>query len=251
MLNDLAMAAQSSLDRGPRRSLPKPIAIALFTLVGLALVSLVVLLVRELMPHHATSIPSVAHHDDTLDVPAAPVATAPPAPIAVTQGKGNGHGHEQTDTPAPAAPRPDGLVRVRALASIIANPESQPSTGVFHNRATSLDHYSYDDNFGPYHRGSLKRDAKNPAAWEIDGTNGPATPTKLEDIAPAGALHEAATVKDDQGNPVSTWFSIDSGPLAPAYATLLATGGTRVISRAYLDENRTQFPAALTSLLDH
>jgi hypothetical protein len=244
------MAAQSSLGQGPRRSLSKAIAVALYSLVGVALIALVVLLVRELMPHHATNIPTVARHDDVV---APPTPTAAPAPTvaAAPRGKGNGHGGERTDTPAPAAPRADDLVRVRELASIIAHPESEPSTGVFHNRATNLDHYSYDQTFGPYHRGSLKRDAKNPAAWELDGTNGPATPTKLEDIAPAGALHEAATVKDDQGNPVSTWFAIDSGPLAPAYATIMATGGTRVVSRAYLEENRAQFPPSLTAVLDH
>jgi hypothetical protein len=243
------MAAQSSLGQGPRRSLPKSIAVALYSLVGLALLALVALLVRELMPHHATNIPSVAHHDDPVAAPAPTVAPAP-APTVAAQGQGNGHGHEQTDTPAPAAPRPDSFVRVRELASIIAHPESEPSTGVFHNRVTSIDSYSYDQSFGPYHRGSLKRDAKNPAAWELDGVNGPANPTKLEDIAPVSALHEAATVKDDQGNPVSTWFSIDSGPLAPAYATIMATGGTRVVSRAYLEENRTQFPPSLTAVLD-
>ncbi len=243
------MAALPSIGQGPRRPLPKSIALTLYTLVGLALLALVVLLVRELMPHHATTVPTVAHHDDVLDVPA-PTPTAAPAPTATAHGDGNAHGHEATEVARPA-PAHDDLVRVRALASLIANPDSQPSTGVFHNRQAGIDHYSYDDNFGPFRRGALKRSAKNPASWEIDGSNGAASTTKLEDIAPSSAFHEAAVVKDEQGNPVTTWYLLDSGPLAPAYATIMATGGTRVVSRAYLEENRAQFPESLTSVLDH
>jgi len=243
------MAAESSIVEAASKPLSKSLARAAYAFVGLAMVVLIALVVRELMPRHAAEAPKVVRHDDT---GAPPVATAPlaPAPTVAKDGKGDGHGHEGTE-PQAAGPKSDGLVRVRALASIISNPDSAPSTGVFHNLAANLDYYSYDVSFGPFRRGSMKRDSKNPAAWEIDGTNGPRSPPSVEDIAPAGALHQAAVVKDERGNPVSTWFSVDSGPLAPAFATLLAAGGTRVVSRAYVEEHRTQFPAELTAALDH
>ncbi len=240
------MAAQSSLRQETSRPLSKTIALA-YAIAGVALIALAVLLVRELMPHHAASVAKVVRNDPRV-APPAPAVSAPAAPATAPIAKGR----EETDAPHAATPAPksDGLARARALASIIANPESQPTTGVFHNQVTHLDHYSYDDSFGPFRRGSMKRDAKNPAAWEIDGSNGPRSTTSLDEIAPANALHEAAAVRDANGNPVSTWFSVDSGPLAPSYATVLAAGGARVVSRAYLEENRSQFPAELTAVLD-
>jgi hypothetical protein len=138
---------------------------------------------------------------------------------------------------------------VRALASIIHDPESWPSEGVFHDRIHGIDKYSYE-NFGPFRRGDLKRDAKNPDAWDMDGSNGRGKVTNVEALAPPGGTREAATVRDDKGNTIGTWYAIETGPLAPAYATVMASGGTRVISRAYLESNRDSFPQPLTSLLD-
>jgi hypothetical protein len=223
----------------------KPLTYGLFALAGVGVVALGVLIARELAPHHATTHARASAASEVVadEAPVAAPQPVAPAPVAPAPPKARGDA-----APAPAA-HADGLVRVRALASIIKEPESVPTDGVFHNRISGMDHYSYES-FGPYRRGELRRDANHPDAWQVDGSNGVGKSTNVEDIAPPGGTRPAATVRDEKGNVVSQWVEIEAGPLAPAYATMMANGGTRIVSKAYLQENRAQFPQELASLVD-
>jgi hypothetical protein len=207
--------------------------------LGVVVLALCVLIARELRPARGGARAAAPEPARATPAPAVVATTTPAtsAPVAAPAA-----------TVARAAAS-DGLVRARALASIIHAPDSRPSEGVFHDRFARTEQYAYEG-FGPFRRGELVRDMDDPEAWEIDGSNGRGHPTRLEDVAPARAIREAATVRDEAGNLVGTWYAIDDGPLAPAFATLLPTGGARVVSRAYLQAHRSAFPPSLVAALD-
>jgi hypothetical protein len=237
-------AVRTSLAGEPTRSLSRPAVITVSVISLVALLALVVLIVRELLPHHArlaggtarTEAPAVTPQPQPVLAPASMAAVKPVVALA---------------SPQAAAPslHSDGLSGIRSIASIIRDPDSHPSEGVFHDRVHGVDHFTYEG-FGPYRRGELKRDVNDPSKWEIEAFNGPGHMTHVETIAPPGGTREAATVKDDKGNVVGTWFVVETGPLAPAYATIFPGGGTRVVSRAYLEANKASFPQSVVSMLD-
>jgi hypothetical protein len=143
--------------------------------------------------------------------------------------------------PAPVAPAPPAA---RVLAGVIANPRSTAPANVVQHPNKHSETYAYE-RLLPFQAADLTRDKTNPKAWAMNLARGP----ELDDLAPRGGMREAFVQKDDQGDPFATWYAIDTGPLAPAYA--IRRGDlTRVISRPYLEANRADFPPSVTANID-
>jgi hypothetical protein len=148
--------------------------------------------------------------------------------------------------PAPAPPAtPSAPDAARAVAGIVADPRSGDPQNVTKNPRNHTETFAYE-RLSPFGAAELTRDPKNPAAWQLGSLGGD---MPLEDLAPRGDVREAVVQKDDKGEAFTTWYAIDSGPLAPAYATKIGPQ-TRVVSRAYLEANRADFPASFTVVLD-
>jgi hypothetical protein len=166
--------------------------------------------------------------------PFAAPTLAPPVPVAAPS----------DSAAAPVASAPLAPPAARAIASVIANPRSTRPSNVLQHAQNHTETYAYE-RLLPFQAADLTRDKTNPKSWVMNLARGP----EVDDLAPRGGLHEAFVQKDDQGDPFGTWYTIDTGPLAPAY--VIKRGDlTRVISRPYLEANRADFPPSVTSNLD-
>jgi hypothetical protein len=197
------------------------------------------LIVHELMPHHAVPHAVSIPRDEPEPAPVAPVPTAHAKHVAAVS---------PTATARPAlvaAPAGSAAAPLAAtvIAQVAADPESYAPSNVFSPPAGKNQVYNYEP-LPPFNSTTLKRSRANPAAWELDAMHGP----KLNDLGPEGGVHQAALVKDAVGNE-TPWYVIDSGPLAPAYA-VQAGRSIRVMSRAYLVENRSDLPPEIAATLD-
>ena len=220
--------------------------------VGLATIgvaALGVLIARELLPRHAVPHAPVAARE-AAESPAV-TATASPAPVtrhetpkataAPTGVATVAAPPQETASAQPSAPHVPLAASV--IAGVAANPESFAPSHVFAPPAGHDQVFNYEP-LPPFNSTTLKRTRANPAAWELDAMHGP----KLNDLGPEGAVRQAALVKDSVGNE-TPWYAIDSGPLAPAYAVMQGSS-LRVMSRAYLVENRASLPADVAAALD-
>ncbi|HEY2516749.1 MAG TPA: hypothetical protein VGI39_38025, partial [Polyangiaceae bacterium] len=145
-------------------------------------------------------------------------------------------------TSPPPTPAPAPLAAA-TIAAVVTNPDAFAPSSVFRPPVAKFESYFYDSLPG-FNSSELKRSRANPAEWELDAMHG----AKPDDLAPRGGVHEATTSHDAHGNEIATWYTIDDGPLAPAIATQLGTT-TRVMSRAYVEANRKDFPPELVALL--
>ena len=226
----------------PKANQPRPsraLAVLLAGL-GLALLTFAVLITRELLPrtHHAAAT-----------APQAPPPSGPsPATHAAPAASAAAHALAHAPEPAPAAapPSPSAApapVAAATIAAVVTDPDAFAPSSVFRPPVAKFESFFYDSLPG-FNSSELKRSRANHGEWELDAMHG----AKPDDLAPRGGVHEATTSHDAQGNEIATWYTIDDGPLAPAIATQLGTT-TRVMSRAYVEANRKDFPPELVSLL--
>jgi hypothetical protein len=218
-----------------------PLWRAVIAFASAGVIALGVLIVRELAfktpPHRALA--KAAQMADMAETPAlaAPVApvqtTRPAAPAPVASAA-------PADSTAASAAIP---FAANVIARLAANPEDFEPSRVFAPPVAKEQLYVYD-RLPPFNGTTLKRSRANPNAWEFDAIHGPA---KMKDLGPAGSVREAAVVHDSAGSETS-WYLIDAGPLAPAYA--VEQGRTiRVMSKAFLDENRNGLPPEVVAAL--
>jgi hypothetical protein len=224
-------ATQPSMDTGRSVATRVMVAVAVAGVIGLG-----ALIVRELMPHHLTIHPteSAPQEQEVAPVAPAPIVRAAPAPIAKPAVK---------VAAAPASTAVIAPLAATVIAQVAADPESFAPSSVFSPPAGKDQVYNYEP-LPPFNSTTLKRTRTNPAAWELDAMHGP----KLTDLGPEGAVRKAAVAKDSVGNE-TPWYVIDSGPLAPAYAVVVGRS-IRVMSRAYLVENRADLPPEVAASLD-
>ncbi len=227
----------TSTDRALGTRLVVTIAIAVVAALG-------VLIVRELFPRHTGSHAGTETLRDDAPVSVAPpVVTSPVAHVAPKAAKPMAPVAAQrpeSTTPAPAAPAVP--LAATMIAQVAANPEAFAPSHVFAPPAGADQVFNYEP-LPPFNSTTLKRTRTNPAAWELDAMHGP----KLNDLGPEGAVRQAALVKDAIGNE-TPWYAIESGPLAPAYAVMQGNA-LRVMSRAFLVQNRASLPADVAAAL--
>jgi hypothetical protein len=233
------VAETHALEKDPNR-------FVVYVAAGAALlfvVALLAMIARELVPHHALA--SSGPRDDEEAVTAPVVAPAAPAPSPVPVRAIGAAAHAVV---APAKPEPAAVVDTpssRALANIVTDPRATRVSNVTKNPRNHTETFAYE-RVPPFGGAELTRDPANPAAWQF----GSLGDVELDDLAPRGGVHQAVVQKDDKGEEFATWYAIEAGPLAPAYAAKVGPE-TRIISRAYLEANRGDFPASFTSVLDH
>jgi hypothetical protein len=209
-------------------------------------IALAALIARELFPHHAVT------RGRASDVAAAPIVEAPVTRVASAAPAKDPRAPDRPGVPRNASPTPSDPapssspapvpLAASVIAQVAANPQAFAPSTVFAPPAGREQVYSYEP-LPPFNSTTLKRTRTNPAAWELDAMRGP----KMNDLGPEGAVHQAALVKDAIGNE-TPWYAIDSGPLAPAYAVVQG-GAMRVMSRAFLLENRSSLPPEVASAL--
>ena len=234
----LSPRVESSPSARPSKSRASSRAVAvLLGGVGFAVLALGVLIARELLPHDSLrrapttnaapglSPPPASHAAPPPRAAATALAAAPPAPAPLSS--------------APAAPP----LAAATIAAVVTDPDAFAPSSVFRPPVAKFESYFYDSLPG-FNSSELKRSRANPAEWELDAMHG----AKPDDLAPRGGVHEATTSHDAHGNEIATWYTIDDGPLAPAIATQLGTT-TRVMSRAYVEANRNDFPPELVAVL--
>jgi hypothetical protein len=196
------------------------------------------LIVRELMPHHTTTHATTTAPREEQET--APVT--PAAPIARTA-RPVARPSATATAAAPKASGPAAPLAATIIAQVAADPESFAPSNRFTPPAGKDQVYSYEP-LPPFNSTTLTRTRTNPAAWALDAMHGP----KLTELGPEGGVHQAAMVKDSAGNE-TPWYVVDSGPLAPAYAVQIGRS-IRVMSRAYLVENRADMPPEVAATLD-
>ena len=212
------------------------------SVAGAVVLLLAVLILRELFVHshgtlHAATTP--AENADPL------AAAAPPARVTdptahVTPVARAAPAEVSPSRPAAAAEAP---AAAKIIAGVAEDPRAFGPTSSFAPPAISTERFIFDA-LPPFNSTELKRSRTNHAEWELDALHGP----KMEELAPSGGVHEAATAKDANGTELGTWYVIDSGPLAPAFATQ-SLQALRVMSRAYVEANKDQFPPEVMTLL--
>ena len=210
--------------------------------ISAAFLAVGILVARELFPHHAqhrAASATMATESSLAEAPTGAQAAAPtpPAPTAATPVVA------AAPTSAPAPKIAAIPLAATVISQVVANPEAFAPSHVFGPPAAPQQIFNYEP-LPPFNSTTLKRTRTNPAAWELDAMHGP----KMNDLGPAGAVHQAAVARDSIGNE-TPWYSIDSGPLAPAYAVMQA-GSVRVMSRAFMVANRSELPPEVASELD-
>jgi hypothetical protein len=226
----------------PGRSLGARIA---FVVAVAGVIALTGLIARELFPHHLTAHAptSGASAVAASDAPTrAPLTAAEPhrAPTSAAAPHESSPGAAAQSSTSAALAVP---LAATVIAQVAANPEAFAPSTVFSPPAAQDQVYNYEP-LPPFNSTTLKRTRKNPSAWELDAMRGP----KMKDLGPEGAVRQAALVRDSIGNE-TPWFAIDSGPLAPAFAVMQGSA-MRVMSRAFLLENRASLPPEVASALD-
>jgi hypothetical protein len=228
----------------------KAVALAL-AVAAVGVIALFVLIARELFASRRIVATEVPHETAPVLAPSAtlaPAAQPPPVTGAIAHARSAPPTSAAAEpAPAPAPPTsaaPLAPRAARAIADVIANPRSVPIQVVTQNRRNHTETYAYD-RLPPFLGSDLTRDKTNADAWDLNVSRGPG----LEELAPRGGIHEAFVQKDDHGDPFATWYAIDTGPLAPAYA-IQQGDRTRVISRPYLEANRADFPPSVMSNVD-
>jgi hypothetical protein len=214
---------------------------------AVGVVTLGVLIARELAPHHARVASNVGHESDPVVTPS---PTAEPAPVPTSRAAASIAQAlaPKVDAPplasaASAAPAVPGAAV--AISAFLEDPAAYHPANVSRDAKRGTTHYSYDG-MAPYHAGEIIRDEKNPQAWFVALSGGPKS---LDELGPKGSVHEAVVQTDADGKPFATWFAVEGGPLAPAYA--MQTGDQiRVLSRAYLESHRSEYPPSFTQVLD-
>jgi hypothetical protein len=219
--------------------------LAFVAMVGV--LALAALIARELFPHHAASH---GRASEVAAVSVVEVATprvalaAPTKPPRAPDRGGVPRGASPTPgDPAPASSPAAIPLAASIIAQVAANPQAFVPSTVFAPPAAREQVYNYEP-LPPFNSTTLKRTRTNPSAWELDAMRGP----KMNDLGPEGAVRQAALVRDAIGNE-TPWFAIDSGPLAPAFAVMQGSA-MRVMSRAFLLENRGSLPPEVASALD-
>jgi hypothetical protein len=213
------------------------------TAAGLGVLVLAVLIVRELLvpptrgPRPVTGVtPSAAlRQADAVPPPTRPGERSPSAKPASAASVAPASAPERAAAPAPAA--------AQIIAGVAEDPQAFGPSNSFAPPALKTETFIFNA-LPPFNSTELKRSRVHHDEWELDALHGP----KMEDLAPAGGVHEAVTAKDAQGTELSKWYVIDSGPLAPALATQ-SLQALRVMSRAYVEANGDQFPAEVMALV--
>ena len=212
-------------------------------IVGVVL--LVGMIARELFSHPAGVAVAGSHDDEPTSAPSAS-ASAPPAPTARVAATIT---HAPAPPPPVAAPAPSAsssagpaLDAASQLATVIADPRANKPQNVVADGPKHAATFSYEV-VAPFRSMSLTKDTANANAWRLEGMNGPS-------LSELGATKQAAVQTDAQGNEFATWYLIDSGPLAPAYAAKVGPQ-VRVVSRAYLEANKGDYPPSFTQVLEH
>jgi hypothetical protein len=208
----------------------------------LGVLALTALIVRELIPHHGVA-PSPRGVIEERSLPPEPIATAAPlaTPRAVPTASAGAPAR-----PAPtmnAVGDPSAPLAANVIAQVAKDPEAFAPTTAFSPVSSKTQLYNFDP-LPPFNSTTLRRVKANPAAWELDAMRGP----KLKDLGPEGSVRQAAIVKDTVGNE-TTWYRIDSGPLAPAYAVEVGRS-IRVMSKDYIAANREDMPPEIAATLD-
>lgn len=208
---------------------------------GLGVLLLGALIVRELLGHpKGQRAVEAVHPADAVPPPAqatrpTPPATKPAAPARLASAPAPSSAPARAPAPAPAA--------AQIIAGVAEDPQAFGPSSSFAPPAVKTETFIFNA-LPPFNSTELKRSRVHHDEWELDALHGP----KMEDLAPAGGVHEAVTAKDAQGTELSKWYVIDSGPLAPAFATQ-SLQALRVMSRAYVEANRDQFPAEVMALV--
>jgi hypothetical protein len=215
---------------------------ALVAIAGI--LALGALIVHELRPHRAATHGASSVPDDrTAEAP--PVVA--PSPSSIANGSARPVPVAKPNAPsahaAPPAAGPAIPTAATVISQVVADPDAFAPSHVFSPPAGPEQLYNFEP-LPPFNSTTLKRSRKDPSAWELDAMHGP----KMSDLGPAGAVHQAVIVKDSIGNE-TPWYSIDSGPLAPAYAVMQA-GSIRVMSRAFMLANRGDLPPGVATTLD-
>jgi hypothetical protein len=234
------MAAVAPMETKPSSSRRMgKIAISTVSIGGVLFLG--VLIVRELLPHHSAPHASSRAEEPSSDAvePAptqAPPRAAPRAKVA------------EAPAPAQAAAAPTAAavnvpLAATLISQVVTNPEAFAPSNTFAPPVAKTEMFHYEQ-LPPFNSTELRRSRANPKAWELSALRGP----KMEDLGPPGGVKEAAIVKDDMGNQTS-WFQVDKGPLAGAFA-VTTNMGVRVISHDYVEEHRAEFPEGVASLLD-
>jgi hypothetical protein len=212
-------------------------AITAVAAVGVLLLG--ALIVHELAPHHAVARATSS--------PAIDRATASAPPLRALSAPGAPHAARRAAPAAPSETPPAGAalpVTARAAVAILADPTAFKPRYRFFDAARNMDSFTYET-LPPFRSGTVKISRTDPTVWELNGMQGGGP----NDLGPSGAVREAAVLKDDHGTVTSTWYAVDSGPLAPAFA--VERGETlHVVSRALVEANRAEYPPEVTSLLD-
>jgi len=214
-------------------------------IAGVAIVGVLALgalLARELFPHHAAVRAAVTDAHARAVPPPGPQRSAG-VEARKTPSPGPAQAVARAVGAEPSASAPAHVpFAATVIAKVAADPQSFFPSHVFAPPAGRDQVFNFEP-LPPFNSTTLKRTRTNPAAWELDAMHGP----KLNDLGPEGSVRQAALVKDSVGNE-TPWYAIDSGPLAPAYAVMQGNA-LRVMSRAFMVENRATLPADVAASL--